>query len=184
MAVFAKNTLTQVSGFDNPIIAGELVYDQQTYWNLQLTTEDILEIGSGHGSTGFILDSIKNTSRKLTTLENNKDWYNEMLLLYPESENHKYHFVENYESQFEIMKNKHYSIVFIDSSPWESRISALKTFYNNCDYLIVHDADYFTINNLLNYDDYFNSCAMCHPAKPYCLLDGPPTFVGSNTHII
>jgi hypothetical protein len=40
MAVFSKNTLTQVSGFDNPIIAGELVYDQQTYWNLQLTAED------------------------------------------------------------------------------------------------------------------------------------------------
>jgi hypothetical protein len=34
MAVFNKNTLTQVSGFDNPIIAGELVYQQQTFWNL------------------------------------------------------------------------------------------------------------------------------------------------------
>lgn len=40
MAVFNKNTLTQVSGFDNPIIAGELVYEQQTYWNLALTAED------------------------------------------------------------------------------------------------------------------------------------------------
>lgn len=40
MAVFNKNTLTQVSGFDNPIIAGELVYEQQTYWNLALTSED------------------------------------------------------------------------------------------------------------------------------------------------
>ena len=40
MAVFNKNTLTQVSGFDNPIIAGELVYNQQTYWNLALTSED------------------------------------------------------------------------------------------------------------------------------------------------
>lgn len=39
MAVFAKNTLTQVSGFDNPIIAGELVYQQKTYWNLTLTDE-------------------------------------------------------------------------------------------------------------------------------------------------
>lgn len=36
MAVFNKNTLTQVSGFDNQIIAGELVYNQQTYWNLTL----------------------------------------------------------------------------------------------------------------------------------------------------
>jgi len=36
MAVFNKNTLTQVSGFDNQIIAGELVYNQKTYWNLAL----------------------------------------------------------------------------------------------------------------------------------------------------
>ena len=40
MAVFNKNTLTQISGFDNPIIAGELVYQQQTYWNIGLTAED------------------------------------------------------------------------------------------------------------------------------------------------
>ena len=38
MAIFNKNTLTQVSGFDNQIIAGELVYDQQTYWNLTMAT--------------------------------------------------------------------------------------------------------------------------------------------------
>lgn len=40
MAVFNKNSLTQVSGFDNPIIAGELVYQQKTFWNLTLTSED------------------------------------------------------------------------------------------------------------------------------------------------
>lgn len=34
MALFSKNTLAQVSGFDNPILAGELVWHQQTYWNL------------------------------------------------------------------------------------------------------------------------------------------------------
>ena len=39
MAVFNKNTLTQVSGFDNPIIAGELVYNQCTYWNLAFATD-------------------------------------------------------------------------------------------------------------------------------------------------
>lgn len=36
MAVFNKNTLTQVSGFDNQIIAGELVWQQKTFWNLAL----------------------------------------------------------------------------------------------------------------------------------------------------
>jgi hypothetical protein len=39
MAKFSKNTLTQVSGFDNPIIAGELVYAQQTFWNLAFATD-------------------------------------------------------------------------------------------------------------------------------------------------
>jgi hypothetical protein len=38
MALFSKNTLTQVSGFNNQIIAGELVYAQQTYWNLSIVT--------------------------------------------------------------------------------------------------------------------------------------------------
>ena len=37
MALFSKNTLTQVSGFDNPLITGELVYNQTTYWNLAFT---------------------------------------------------------------------------------------------------------------------------------------------------
>jgi hypothetical protein len=41
MAVFNKNTLTQVSGFDNQIIAGELVYRQKTYWNLTLENNGV-----------------------------------------------------------------------------------------------------------------------------------------------
>lgn len=40
MAVFNKNTLAQVSGFDNPILAGELVYNQNTYWNLTFTNSN------------------------------------------------------------------------------------------------------------------------------------------------
>ena len=38
MAIFNKNSLAQVSGFDNAILAGELVWDQQTYWNLSFTS--------------------------------------------------------------------------------------------------------------------------------------------------
>ena len=41
MAIFNKNTLAQVSGFDNPIIAGELVYNQSTYWNLVFSANDV-----------------------------------------------------------------------------------------------------------------------------------------------
>lgn len=41
MALFSKNTITQVSGFDNPCIAGELVYGQKTFWNLVFSTDGI-----------------------------------------------------------------------------------------------------------------------------------------------
>ena len=36
MAVFSKNVITQVSGFDSPLITGELVYNQKWYWNLTI----------------------------------------------------------------------------------------------------------------------------------------------------
>jgi hypothetical protein len=39
MAIFNKNTLAQVSGFSNEIIAGELVYNQKTFWNLAFNTD-------------------------------------------------------------------------------------------------------------------------------------------------
>jgi len=52
MAVFSQNTLTQVSGFNNPIIAGELVWHQQTYWNLALNT-----LGVPINLTGVTIDA-------------------------------------------------------------------------------------------------------------------------------
>jgi hypothetical protein len=52
MAVFSQNTLTQVSGFNNPIIAGELVWNQKTYWNLSLNT-----LGVPINLTGVTIDA-------------------------------------------------------------------------------------------------------------------------------
>ena len=40
MALFAKNTIIQVSGFDNECISGELVYNQKWYWNLTFTSNN------------------------------------------------------------------------------------------------------------------------------------------------
>lgn len=44
--------MAQVSGFDNPILAGELVWDQQTYWNLTFTSN-----GSPVNLTGATIDA-------------------------------------------------------------------------------------------------------------------------------
>ncbi len=52
MAIFNKNTLQQVSGFDNEIIAGELVYNQKTFWNLAFNNN-----GSPVNLTGATIDA-------------------------------------------------------------------------------------------------------------------------------
>lgn len=53
MAVFNKNSLTQVSGFSNQIIAGELVYNQKTYWNFAFTNSG----GGATNLTGATIDA-------------------------------------------------------------------------------------------------------------------------------
>jgi hypothetical protein len=52
MAIFNKNTLQQVSGFDNEIIAGELVYNQKTFWNLAFNND-----GTPVNLTGATIDA-------------------------------------------------------------------------------------------------------------------------------
>lgn len=54
MAIFNKNSLAQVSGFDNPILAGELVWNQKTYWNLTFTNSST---GLPVDLTGATLDA-------------------------------------------------------------------------------------------------------------------------------
>ena len=41
MAVFNKNSLTQISGFDNQILAFELVYQQQWFYNLVVENDGL-----------------------------------------------------------------------------------------------------------------------------------------------
>jgi len=40
MAIFNKNTLQQVAGFDNEILAEELVWNQAGYWNMVLKNQN------------------------------------------------------------------------------------------------------------------------------------------------
>ena len=42
---------------------------------IKQTNGNIIEFGTGDMSTGLILNVIKGTTRKLVSVENNKDWY-------------------------------------------------------------------------------------------------------------
>ena len=120
------------------------------------TTGHIIEFGCGNCSTVLIKNLIKNTNRKLISLESNKEWLNKFIHL--EDDNHKFFFVDankdydndntaniwiNFIKNNEIINNMTFEICFIDQSPWTARTHTLNYFKNSCKYLIVHDVDYF-----------------------------------------
>lgn len=134
------------------------------------TSGNILEFGCGDYSTKFILDLIKDTNRKLISVENNLEWYLKISQTYLENENHKYIFTTNYQKTCEELKNQMYSVVFIDGSPWETRITALKNLKENAEYIIIHDADYFTRRGLLNYHCEFKNFTLHTELNPPTLV--------------
>lgn len=161
-------------------------------WYINKTQGDIIEFGIGHGSTGFILDIIKNTNRKLISLENNRIWFDQMQNLYPPSNNHEYIFVEDWEKTINSLDKNAYSIVFIDQSPWIARKWTLDYFKDTADYIILHDADYFPTNNFFgklisdfefDFSNLFNSYYTYYPDIPWPLSTGPPTLVATNKNL-
>ncbi len=153
------------------------------------TTGDIVEFGTGHGSTGFIRELIRNTSRKLISVENNREWFEKMKSLYPENINHSYIFSNDWQETLKTFTKKDYSIVFIDQSPWMARVWTLNHFKNDTEYIIIHDTDYFVRENIFgrlisgnHYDVRNSKYDFSDIFKDFVFYNEilPPTLVGSN----
>lgn len=69
MAIFSKNVITQVSGFDNPLLSGELVWNQKTYWNLTFTNSNTQ---APINLTGATIDA-QIVRRKLSNVQDTRD---------------------------------------------------------------------------------------------------------------
>jgi hypothetical protein len=178
---------------------------------LKNTTGNILECGCGDGSTIMIREQIKNTDRKLISVESNLEWLNKYKHL--EDSYHKlYHIDAGNDDNLEtgnkwvefIEKNKlnEFEVVFLDSSPWLSRKCCFDYFLNKAKIIIIHDFDYFPLNNIIgnlintekkyhngkyiekhicNLDGVVKNYKLFHP--PYDFFPcttGPPTLVCSN----
>lgn len=125
---------------------------------LKNTSGNILECGCGEGSTYMIKDQIKNTNRKLVSLESNLEWLKKYTYLADES-HILYHVdatnsdtIETGKKWIEcIQKNNldNFEIVFIDSSPWLSRKCCFEYFLDKAKIIIFHDFDYFPNNNII-----------------------------------
>ena len=158
-------------------------------WYIEKTSGNIIEFGTGHGSTGYILELIKGTGRKILSLENDRKWYHKMMELYPPDENHEYIFVKDWKEELSKLDKSAYSIVFIDQSPWEARCGTMEYFLNTAEYLIIHDVDYFPRHDFFgkmissfdfDFSDKFQKWQVYYPDQPWPGPTGPPTLVGTN----
>jgi hypothetical protein len=152
-------------------------------WYVNKTSGDIIEFGTGYGSTGFILNMIKNTNRKLLSLENDKTWLDKITSIYPPSEQHEYIYVEDWKKEIEKLDKNKYQIVFIDQSPWEARVWTMNYFKDTAEYVIIHDVDYYPLNRIfgkiVGYCKYDFS-EQFKEYKVYSPKSAPPTLVGTN----
>ena len=178
---------------------------------LKLTNGDILECGCGDGSTKMIKEQIKNTNRKLVSLESNLEWLNKYKNL-ADSFHTLYHVkagnddnIQNADKWVEFIKQNNlndFEIVFLDSSPWLSRKSCFEYYLNRAKIIIIHDFDYFPINNIIgtakidetkiyngkkqlkincNLDGIVKNYKLFYPLDGYFpAITGPPTLVCSN----
>jgi hypothetical protein len=185
-------------------------YTHQPYLKevIENTNGNILECGCGEGSTLFIKDNIKNTDRKLVTIESNLEWLSKYMhlnddkhtLLHVDADNIDcnktgekwYNFVKDN------LKDYIFDIVFIDSSPWLSRKYLYEYYKDKASIIIIHDFDYFPVNNIIgkviktdwygnkriDYIDMNNEIKnyklFYPPLKYFIGATGPPTLICSN----
>jgi hypothetical protein len=125
---------------------------------LKLTSGDVIECGCGVGSTSVIKNELNKTGRKLVSIESNLEWLNKYINL-ADDFHELYHVDASNEDTIEtgnkwvnfIKQNNlnNFEVVFLDSSPWLSRKCCLDYFLDKAKVIIIHDFDYFPVNNII-----------------------------------
>ena len=126
-------------------------YTHQKYLTEELNKLDyskpviVLEFGTGDGSAS-ILQSFarKYPNLRIESYEDNYNWYQNMKLKYYHP-NYNFNYTESWDGLF--LKGDilcfDYDLVFVDSSPWDSRIMAIEAIRDRAKVIILHDYDYY-----------------------------------------
>jgi cellulose biosynthesis protein BcsQ len=105
---------------------------------------NILEFGVGDGSS-FVFNEFasKNKNFNIKAFETDKSWFEETKSKY-ELDNYEFIHINDWNEL--LVQNKfkdEYDLIFIDQSPWESRIKTLDLLINQSSILILHDYDFY-----------------------------------------
>ena len=150
-------------------------------WALENSSGDILELGVGESSTLLLHNSIKNTNRKIMSVDDNQDWLNKYTHL--KNKNHDFLYVNptilDWNNKIDEFLNLNWGLVFVDHASAEhiwrsSRPYAMKKLINCSEFIVAHDADLFPEikNEEFNWYEYIPP-----QGKPITDRNGPSTYI-------
>src|SRR6478736_4062599 len=122
-------------------------YKPLLWEGLERTTDDIIEMGVGKGSTRLLHDYAIEKERSLFSYDSNPLWINQFFNFH-----HEYHSLDHVQiedkglamSDWNIVHEKHYlsvGLVFIDHAPGERRKVDIALFANKAQIIVAHDTE-------------------------------------------
>jgi len=125
-------------------------YTHQKYLTEELSKLDyskpalVLEFGTGDGSASvFQSFALKYPNLRIKSFETDFIWMQNTYQKYNADNYHFYH-VDSWDKYFQNHEfNESYDLVFVDSSPWDSRLQAIDAVKTNAKVIILHDYDWF-----------------------------------------
>lgn len=154
-------------------------------WALENSMGNILELGVGDTSTLLLHNSIKNTNKKIISVDDNQEWLNKYAHL--KNKNHDFIYVNptlfDWNNKIDEFLNINWGIVFVDHANVEhiwrvSRPYAIKKLIDCSDFVVAHDSDLFPEikSNEYNWFEYIPI------QKPIPNRNGPSTYILSKKY--
>jgi hypothetical protein len=138
-------------------------FDEPLYDHVKMTNGNVCQYGPSLESTRIIMDLIEGSDRKLYSLCNNIKDYNIISEIYPINDQHKIIFNTSYEVLFNIVDTMHFSVIFVDANPMQSRHYTMSALCKNCDYMLIHDAELLMNHGYIRPHIYFKDVVMFYP---------------------
>jgi len=133
-----------ISGYENWDNYKPLLWE-----GLELTSDIIIEMGVGKGSTQLLHDYAKENERDLFSYDSNPNWINEFMHLGDDL--HKLKHVQIQSGQYkmpdwdQVYRNHHFGedigLIFIDHAPGERRKVDIALFANKAQIIVAHDTE-------------------------------------------
>lgn len=118
----------------------DLSYYPLLYKALEATKGDIIEMGTGHGSTPLLHEYVLTTDRMLLSYETEKDWLSKFEHMAMENKHQFVHVCRECWDTCSAM-NSSPSVVFIDHAPGERRKVDLVLFASKAEIVVIHDSE-------------------------------------------